>query len=643
MVEQELTSNRIAEELFRLPTLPGIAVRILTAVSDDSFGFRDLKEIISSDAALSARVLQAANSPFYGRSGSIASLGQAVALLGYNEVKNLALGFSLINSFSRRKKGALDHVRFWKASLIGAATAELIARRIVPEEADNAFSLGLIQNIGTLLMACAFPERYDAVSKAAEELAEPLQRAEMRLLGIDHQEVGRRLLESWGLPAHMAAAIAGHHLPPDGCPPPERLGPLTQVMILSALFVDRLIGPAGSTPFASLARGIEAFGFAPRIDIHGVIAQTAEKAKQLFPVFELECDAEATIEILERAKSELSALTTHLIRQVRRQSVRLSELHEQVSTDDLTQIPNHRRLQELLHLEVERACRYRSPLAVVMIDIDHFKSVNDFFGHLAGDLLLRKVAVCLQDALRSSDQLARYGGEEFAVVMPETTLESAHQAAERLREAVAGLQVVYRGRPISVTVSLGVAALDPDHPMDAEALVRMADEALYTAKNSGRNRTCCYGWRTDDRQNGDPTTILVIDDEEVVLVTVTAMLDRLGYKVISAGNARSGVDLFVRNKDVIRLVVLDMVFPDMSAQELVTTIKSASPEVKILLSSGYPLNPRTDKALLDLSHGFLQKPYEISQLNGIIEKTLGCGGPGAGYASPCRSERLSAG
>lgn len=616
-----MTAGRIGDEVFRLPTLPGIAMRILGAMNGELASIREMEKIVSSDAALSAKILQAANSPYYSRSGSISSLGQALALLGFNEVKNLALGFSLVKAFPGRKRSAFDHVLFWKGSLVGAATAELMAKQIVPEEAENAFCIGLIQNIGSLLMANAFPERYEAVALAAAEKNAPIHGIEKELLGIDHQEVGRRLVESWGLPERIGIAIAGHHIPPDGCPPPDELGALAQILILSSLFIDRLSAPAGAASFATLARAAAAFGFSERIDLHAVTAMTAERAKQLFPLFELEFDEAAVIDLLERSKGELAALSLQLMRQIRRQSERIGELQALVSTDELTQVSNFRHLQHLLKLELERACRYGKPLAVIMADVDHFKSVNDFFGHTAGDHALKTIAAALKRTLRGSDQLARYGGEEFAVILPETALEDAVQVAERLRQAVADTTVTYRGRTINVTMSLGVAALDPERPMDAEGLLRMADEALYDAKRSGRNSVRVFGRETAP-QRTDLPTILVIDDEEVVLVTVCAMLDRLGYSVMSAGQARRGLDLLSRHKDSIRMVLADMVFPDMDAAELVSTIKAESPAVKVLLSSGYPVDRRRDAPILELADGFLQKPFEMVELRAVVEKTL---------------------
>lgn len=152
-------------------------------------------------------------------------------------------------------------------------------------------------------------------------------------------------------------------------------------------------------------------------------------------------------------------------------------------TDWLTGLKNHGFFWDRLAEELERARRYDRPLAVVMIDIDDFKAVNDRFGHTKGDEVLRAVGKAIIDSVRESDVPCRVGGEEFAVIVPETDIEGAMAAAERVRLAVAGLELDTVGQ---ITVSLGVA-LHPYHATNGTALVEVADRALYEAKRAGKN------------------------------------------------------------------------------------------------------------------------------------------------------------
>lgn len=161
----------------------------------------------------------------------------------------------------------------------------------------------------------------------------------------------------------------------------------------------------------------------------------------------------------------------------------VQEFKRMASTDGLTGIFNRMKLEPIMTAEVLRSRRYGRLLSILLVDIDHFKLVNDNYGHNIGDAVLRDVAAVLKENLREADSLGRWGGEEFLVVAPETSTDGARKIAEKLREAVASHRFI---RDIKVTISVGVASLMADEW--EEDMVRRADEAMYLAKNSGRNR-----------------------------------------------------------------------------------------------------------------------------------------------------------
>ena len=171
----------------------------------------------------------------------------------------------------------------------------------------------------------------------------------------------------------------------------------------------------------------------------------------------------------------------------------LDRLHERAAeeavTDELTGLANHRRFKELIAHEVERSKRFEHPLSLLMIDIDDFKEVNDTYGHLQGDHVLRAVAHLMAGESREVDEPARYGGEEFALVLPETDSHSALEVAQRIRTRLQSTRIPLSGRDgeITVKVSVGVAGT-PDTALDPTGLVEAADEALYRAKREGKNR-----------------------------------------------------------------------------------------------------------------------------------------------------------
>jgi len=185
-------------------------------------------------------------------------------------------------------------------------------------------------------------------------------------------------------------------------------------------------------------------------------------------------------EVINQKNAELRELLSQLARQN-------SELERLASTDALTGLTNRRRFLESLENERSRIERYGGALSLIMFDIDHFKKVNDTWGHAVGDAVLREIARAALQCLRKADIAARYGGEEFVILLPETELPGAALIASRLRHLVADTVIAQeQGPSLSVTLSVGVATLGPDE--SGEDLLNRADQAMYQAKNNGRNR-----------------------------------------------------------------------------------------------------------------------------------------------------------
>jgi len=162
-----------------------------------------------------------------------------------------------------------------------------------------------------------------------------------------------------------------------------------------------------------------------------------------------------------------------------------STLSERVATDALTGVLSRQRIMELLNQRVSETTA-QHPAAVIMADLDHFKKVNDMYGHTAGDRALVDIAQRMRNAVRRVNAIGRYGGEEFLIVLNDTNPEQARMVAERIRERVAAQPVKVNGHEVSITISLGIACSDGG--ADATGLIKRADQALYAAKHNGRNR-----------------------------------------------------------------------------------------------------------------------------------------------------------
>ena len=176
---------------------------------------------------------------------------------------------------------------------------------------------------------------------------------------------------------------------------------------------------------------------------------------------------------------------------IKRLEQRIAELTSQLQIDELTGLYNKRHLGSALLTEMERSKRHKHPMSVIIFDLDHFKSINDTYGHPFGDRVLKAVASVVKTNLRITDIPCRYGGEEFVIILPSTPLLLAAQAAERLRSAIA---IEYLGLPdseetkLNITASFGVAGYLPNAHETPEVLIDRADRQLYLAKESGRNQ-----------------------------------------------------------------------------------------------------------------------------------------------------------
>jgi diguanylate cyclase (GGDEF)-like protein len=191
-------------------------------------------------------------------------------------------------------------------------------------------------------------------------------------------------------------------------------------------------------------------------------------------------------------QTQLEEKTANLEAEIARRIKAEAELKRLASLDPLTGIHNRRTFFELAEVELERALRYGDSITLLMMDIDHFKKVNDCFGHIFGDQILINFAHLCKNHLRSFDLVARYGGEEFIIMLPHTDIEAGKSIAERIRLLVKEKEYTCKDQTFTVTVSAGITELDHTKPIALSALIEQADQALYQAKRSGRNQVECW-------------------------------------------------------------------------------------------------------------------------------------------------------
>lgn len=218
---------------------------------------------------------------------------------------------------------------------------------------------------------------------------------------------------------------------------------------------------------------------APYMENEQRLLHTAQLTTAIALLFALFIARAIYFSALERSREEKERLE-RLVKE------RTHEIEMLSKTDALTGLWNRGYLEEMLDMEDKRARRYNHPLAILIIDLDHFKKVNDNFGHMAGDEVLRQASLRIKSRMRETDFVGRYGGEEIVVILPETTLETATEIAETIRMAIAESPVLSEGHSIDVTASIGISELRKEH-QDHQQVFSEADEALYASKAKGRN------------------------------------------------------------------------------------------------------------------------------------------------------------
>jgi diguanylate cyclase (GGDEF)-like protein len=348
-------------------------------------------------------------------------------------------------------------------------------------------------------------------------------------------------------------------------------------------------------------------------------------------------DTAALLAVERRAMGAAAGLVAIALRNVQL----FSETREHSVRDRLTGCFNREHCLETLDAELRRARRSRRPLAILMFDVDDFKTINDELGHLKGDEILRAVGAQLARLLRSTDVSCRYGGDEFLIILPDTHLPGAEHVAETLRREIATLAIAGAGtRVLPVNVSVGLAAAAPAE-LDVAGFIKRTDEALYRAKRAGRDRVCVAAMpaaaaaepqvdgsirSASGRAGGATETILVAEDEPLTRELIRRWLEPLGYTVLAAGNGADALAIVEAHDGPIHLLLADIVMPDLDGRELARRIARVKPEIRTLFVSGFVGHAgATDATAVGQDAAFLAKPFSSADLVAKIRAQLDVG------------------
>jgi two-component system cell cycle response regulator len=636
----------------QLPSPKGVALSIMQISQRDDATLDEVARLVQTDPALSGRLLRLANNASSYKQRVVASITDAVLCLGMTTVRQLAMGFSLVDQYPNGLCAGFDYPGFWSESLFMAVASQELAGLVRVGTPDELFACGLLAKIGALALVTAYPVDYAAILDEQRGGAR-LVELERERLGVDHIELTAAILADCGIPKALADPIH-HHEAVDGSgfaegsrayrlthlfalaramaelglsAPNERQGNLTQLMhqgekvgldanVLGEVFgrvvkqwhawAELLKLPAGYLPPLSTLtetlvngsgpvprQGAEPAPEAPpgldaapasggsrttrkrvllveddetsRIMTETALSQlfdcsvfTAQNGREalvmalevmpqviitdwVMPVvdglefcralratewgqsmyvimltgqdneekiveaFEAGVDDYVTKPINIRALNARMRAALHYVNlldawehdraQLKQLAAELAisnrRFEHAAMTDLLTGIPNRRAGVVALTRAWNSSTRTGGPVAALMIDVDHFKSINDRYGHAAGDQVLQEVAKAIEAIARKDDSSSRFGGEEFMVVCHHADAKAGLQAAERMRRMVKALKIVIAGVELRVTVSIGVASRETGMG-NVEAMLNAADKALYAAKNAGRDRVCLF-------------------------------------------------------------------------------------------------------------------------------------------------------
>lgn len=489
----------------RIPSLPTVAVEAVKLFHDANSSNEILVSIIRKDPAIVCRLLKAANSARYGNRGEVTDLLRAVNLLGRASTASLVLSFSLARQ-SMENSDHLTHFRnFWLRTFVQATAAEVLASQFgSPAFRGECYTTSLLSGLGKLALLRAEPERYLEILRTAAERNAPLTRIEQQTLGFTHCQLSSVLLQQMGLPERCHRAILAIS-DPSIIEGPESADsfPLVRVTRIADAVASLVCGDAAAVAVVSLRNAIEDIELPTPLTAEEIIDQVSDRLDACVELFDINPPKMPTAgDLLQEALDQLSryammaedeaqnsAVPTELLEENGRLKRRVADLLHISRMDPLTGVCNRAYFLQQLHEHIALHRLRNQSIGLAVVDIDHFKGVNDTYGHQAGDEALKVVAATLRQTMRETDIVGRYGGEEFVVLLEDATQEGLVIAGERMRSRIEQAEILFEGPKIAVTASIGLVE---GHAEGTEVefglqLFARADSAMYRAKNSGRN------------------------------------------------------------------------------------------------------------------------------------------------------------
>jgi diguanylate cyclase (GGDEF)-like protein len=473
------------------PSPSKVATDVISMARDPNIQISKVADSIGKDPALAAKVLRIANSAFYAQRRASSNIKQALVIIGLNAALTLALSFSLVSSLRGLKPNGIDYRRFWRRTLISATASRAFGETLKVGQEEELFLAGLLQDVAVLAIDRCARDFYVKLPPDFSHAA--LIEFEKQQLGKDHAAIGGALLKSWNLPERLYEAVAQSHKPEAAAGDMQkfiRCVALGSDLADAVLSKDRVVALANVADRARALLQVRDEQFTEAVTR---VLKLIPEAEELYETSIIETDDAETL--LAQARELLTLRNLHALQEVNalRETAgmllsKTEELEDANKRDPLTGTLNRNWLDRLLEREFTQAVMFGRALSIAIVDLDHFKTVNEHFGHASGDKVLQACAHALNANVRGSDLVGRYGGEEFLIVFPGTDREIAQKACERICGVMNKLDHQFANARIVTTVSIGIATFRPQQSFaNASELISAADHALYAAKLRGRN------------------------------------------------------------------------------------------------------------------------------------------------------------
>lgn len=477
----------------QLPTLPEIALRLVEIAYQDNPDYREVSRVVRSDPVVSGKILKLTNSALFGFRHRVETIEQAIPKLGVTLLRTLVLSFHLASH--KTHKQVLEPVfqAHWRSSLTQAVLAELIAEETKGVDSPTCFLAAMLQDIGILAMLSEAPMEYVDVVLARADFPN-VDAAERSHFGFCHTDVSVQIIRQWGLEESFGSAIRQHH--DRVCfSMSNRKQKLTAILQAANLGTAVLFSSRNSATSLDLSLDHWVGFMKTHFGINAeqteeLLSEVNQRVQEYSILFKFNINERVQADrVVAEAKNLLQEIALKNQIQLMARKSKMGNRgveNDELYRDSLSGLYNRRFLDEHLNEQLAVCFRRRQPIALIFLDVDKFKQINDSFGHAAGDKTIQHIAKWLTDSIRKNDLAIRLGGDEFLVILKTVDENHFERIANRIAREVPPIELS-DGLRVEISLSVGCTIYQPTEgdTADLNWLIDQADQSMYRVKKSG--------------------------------------------------------------------------------------------------------------------------------------------------------------